>query len=250
VDDSRTYRNLVSKGDLVAFTVEVGETDLYIRANRDLSKEALASVRELRSLLEAYIADHPRFKESLKPVAVAEDAPPIVLEMAAAATKAGVGPMAAVAGAIAERVGRKLTRFSENVVVENGGDVFLSIRKARRVMIYAGRSRLSNRVSIEVHPEKTPLGVCTSSGTVGHSLSFGRADAVTVLSRSTALADAAATAIANLVKTESDISPGLDLSQRIPGVEGVVIILGERMGLWGDVVLSRSPMGFRSPTDA
>lgn len=238
--EPRTYRNLVKAGDLVAFTVQVEETDLYIRAQRDLSEKALAAIREARSSLESYIAEHPPFRESLEPLGVAEDAPGIVREMAVAAQKAGVGPMAAVAGAMAEAVGRKLLRFSPEVIVENGGDIFLSVRSSRQVMVYAGSSPLSNKLSIEIRPEKTPLGVCTSSGTVGHSLSFGAADAVTVLSRSTALADAAATAVGNVVKSDADIEKGLDLGKRIEGVEGVVIVIAENMGAWGDVLLSKA----------
>ena len=237
--EPRTYRNLVKGQDLVPFTVEVRETDLYIRAWQNLTEEAEKCVRRCRALLEDYIARRPEFKTSLKPLHVPPDSPPIVREMAEAAAKVGVGPMAAVAGAIAEAVGRELLRFSPEVIVENGGDIFLSTRTQRRIAIYAGDSPLSHRIAIEVAPEKTPLGVCTSSGTVGHSLSFGNADAVTVLSRSTALADAAATAIGNLVKDERDIPKGIEFAQKTAGLEGVVIIKGENLGVWGDVTLSK-----------
>jgi ApbE superfamily uncharacterized protein (UPF0280 family) len=240
VYEPRTYRNLVKAGDLVAFTVQVEETDLYIRAQRDLSEKALAAIREARSSLESYIAEHPPFRESLEPLGVPEDASGIVREMAGAAQKAGVGPMAAVAGAMAEAVGRELLRFSPEVIVENGGDIFLSVRSSRHVMVYAGSSPLSNKLSIEIRPEKTPLGVCTSSGTVGHSLSVGAADAVTVLSRSASLADAAATAVGNVVKSDADIEKGLDLGKRIEGVDGIVIVIAAKMGAWGDVLLSKA----------
>jgi ApbE superfamily uncharacterized protein (UPF0280 family) len=240
VHEPRTYRGRIKGKDLVSFTVQVEETDLFIRAWQNLSKEAEEAVRECRSSLKSYIADHPRFRASLKPLSVGAEAPEIVREMAGAAETAGVGPMAAVAGAIAEAVGRQLLRFSPEVIVENGGDIFLSIRSQRRVAIYAGDSPLSNELAVEINPEKTPLGVCTSSGTVGHSLSFGSADAVTVLSRSTALADAAATAIGNVIKTEKDIPAGLQIARRIPELEGVVIVKGEKMGVWGDVRLSKT----------
>ncbi len=119
--------------------------------------------------------------------------------MAAAAQTAGVGPMAAVAGAIAECVGRELLEFSPEVIVENGGDIFLKVSHRRTVGIFAGDSPLTGRIGIQIEARDTPLGVCTSSGTVGHSLSFGRADAVVVLAPAAALADAAATAIGNRV---------------------------------------------------
>lgn len=239
--EPRTYRDLVKGRDLLSFTVQVEETDLYIRARRDLSEEALAVVRQVRRELESYISDRPVFRDSLKPLAVGVNAPRIVREMASAAAKAHVGPMAAVAGAIAEAVGRELLRFSPEVIVENGGDIFMAVRSERRVMIYAGKSRLSNRISIRIGPEKTPLGVCTSSGTVGHSLSFGMADAVTVLSPSAALADAAATAIGNIIQTEADIPRGLGFGRRIAGVQGIVIVVGDKMGVWGHVTIARVP---------
>ncbi len=240
--EPRTYRNLVKGRDLVAFQVQVEETDLFIRAWRNLWKEAESAIRRCRSPLEQYIAEHALFKSSLKPVEALPEAPAIVREMAEAAAKAGVGPMAAVAGAIAEAVGRELLRYSPEVIVENGGDIFLSTRTPRVVGIYAGRSPLSHQVGIEITPEKTPLGICTSSGTVGHSRSFGCADAATVISRSTALADAAATAIGNRVKTETDIPKALRFAKSIAGVEGAIVIIGDKMGAWGDVVLAKSPV--------
>jgi ApbE superfamily uncharacterized protein (UPF0280 family) len=239
VAESQSYRNLVTARDLVAFRVQVEETDLYIRAGRDLGEEAKEALVKVRSDLESYISRNPEFKSSLEPLTVSGDAPAIVREMSGAAAKAGVGPMAAVAGAIGEWVGRELLRFSPEVIVENGGDIFLNVGRRRCVMIYAGRSPLSGRVGIEIGPEGTPGGVCTSSGTVGHSLSLGAADAVTVLSRWTALADAAATAVGNVVRSEGDIEKGLELAEGIDGVEGVVIIIGEKMGVWGEVVLSK-----------
>jgi len=96
---------------------------------------------------------------------------------------------------------------------------------------------LSQKVGIKIPAEDTPIGVCTSSGKIGHSLSFGRADAVVVLSRDAALADAAATAVGNAVKTGDEIEKGIHLARRIPGVLGVVIVVDDRIGAWGKVQL-------------
>lgn len=234
----RFYRHWVKDGDLVPFRVAVAETDLYLRARAGLDRAALESVIRHRSLLEGYIASHPGFADALEPVPVGPDAPAVVQDMARAAGLAGVGPMAAVAGAIAEAVGRELLAFSPEVIVENGGDIFLSTERSRTIGIYAGESPFSGKLALQVEPGETPLGICTSSGTVGHSLSFGRADAVIVVSSSTALADAAATAICNMVKDDDDIPRAVDLAQNIDGAAGVVIIKGERMGMWGRVRLA------------
>jgi ApbE superfamily uncharacterized protein (UPF0280 family) len=161
----------------------------------------------------------------------------MVKEMLAAAQKCGTGPMAAVAGAIAEQVGLALLEESSEVVVENGGDCFIKVHSPLQVSIFAGRSGLSESVALQVLPEGTGLGVCTSSGTVGHSLSFGKADAVTVIAPSAALADAAATMICNQVQSESDIQRALAFAQEIEEVRGVVIIFGDQIGAWGEVEL-------------
>lgn len=234
----RQYRHWITGEGLVSFIAVVGETDLWIRARSDLGEEARGAIVRCRAPLERYIVDNPDFLTSLHPIPVAEDAADIVKEMAQAASRVGVGPMAAVAGAIAERVGRELLRSSPEVIVENGGDIFMKVEGYSRVGIYAGDSPFSGRLCLEVAPEDTPLGICTSSGTVGHSLSFGRADAVIVLSPCTALADAAATAIGNMVKEDADIARGLECAQGIEGLRGLVIIRGPELGVWGAVKLS------------
>jgi len=237
--EERTYRRLVKSDDLVAFEVVVKETDLLIRAQKDLSKEARESVLRYRHQLEAYIRLHPMFRTSLVPLEEDAFAPEIARTMIQASREAGVGPMAAVAGAVAEAVGRDLLQISDEVIVENGGDIYLSTAKERTVGLYAGRSPLSLKVGVLVGPETSPLGICTSSGTVGPSLSFGKADAVCVLSDSAALADAAATSIGNVVRDENDIERGLRRGREIEGVWGIVIVVGDKMGVWGNVRLIR-----------
>lgn len=231
----RFYREWTKDKDLVSFSVVVKETDLYVRARRNLKRKALKAVSKYRALLERYIERHHEFLTALEPLEAGEDAPQIVKDMAEAARKAGVGPMAAVAGAIAEYVGRELLPFSSEVIVENGGDIFLKTLKKRLIGVYAGESSFTKKIALEIQPEETPLGICTSSGTVGHSLSFGRADACIVLSPSTLLADAAATAIGNLVVEAVDIPRGIDFAQGIEGIKGVAIIKDDQIGIWGEV---------------
>ena len=150
---------------------------------------------------------------------------------------ANVGPMAAVAGAVAEFVSKDLLKLSEEIIVENGGDIYLATSRERTIGIYAGDSPLSLKIGILIQPEDSPLGICTSSGTVGPSLSFGKADAICILSKSAALADAAATAVGNRVKEKKDIESGLERGKTIEGVLGTLIIIGDRMGIWGNIRL-------------
>lgn len=233
----RTYRHRISQKGLVSFEVAIAETDLWIRAQTDLSQEAFRAIREARREIEAQIRRDPCFLTAMEPYAVPEEAPEIVVDMARAAEKAGVGPMAAVAGAVAEQVGQRLLPFSEEIIIENGGDIFLKTATPCTMGIFAGSSPLSNRIAIKIYPDRTPMGVCTSSGTVGHSKSFGRADAVVVLSRWTALADAVATAAGNRVKSPLDIHRALTFAMNVVGVEGIVVIIGDRIGVQGEVEL-------------
>ncbi|RPJ75394.1 MAG: UPF0280 family protein [Desulfobacteraceae bacterium] len=233
--EPRTYRSLVRGDRLVGFEVVVRETDLMIRAARDLRAPARELVLAERAGLEAYIREHPAFAGTLAPWAAPGPAPRLVREMIAAGAAAGVGPMAAVAGAIAEAVGRGLLAHGDEVIVENGGDIFLKTRSAAAVALYAGASPLSLRIGVVVGGGGRAVAVCTSSGTVGHSLSFGTADAVCVVGPSGALADAAATAVGNQVRSARDLRRAIAHGRRIPGVEGLVIVAGDRVAFWGDV---------------
>ncbi|MFO7570068.1 MAG: UPF0280 family protein [Smithellaceae bacterium] len=235
--EERTYRSLINKENLVSYKVKIAESDLFISTDTDMAGRAEKSLIHHRHALEAYIKTHPSFQTSLLPVSADPLAPPIVREMISKSTHCGVGPMASVAGAVSQFVGLDLMDRTDNLIIENGGDIYLKAKKPLTVGIYAGESALSYKINLIVKPEETPLGICTSSATVGPSLSFGRADAVCVLSKSATLADAAASAIGNRVKSKKDIKKSLDYGINIPGVLGIVVILGNDMGAIGEVEL-------------
>ena len=213
----------------------VGETDLYIYANQNLKNEAYERVIHLRNQLEAFICQYPTFATTLTPWINTQPAPEIVRRMIHASQHAGVGPMASVAGVIAEMVGTDLLKFSDEIIVENGGDLFIHKNQPFNIGIYAGDSPFSNRLGIHVDAVGSSLSICTSSSVIGHSLSSGQADAVTIRSRSAALADAVATASANRVKTEDDISNAIHFAKNIDGIDGILILMGKTMGAWGDL---------------
>jgi ApbE superfamily uncharacterized protein (UPF0280 family) len=238
--EPRTYRHWIKDQDLVSFKVVVKETDLYIRASTNLRRKALKLVLKYRHTLERYIERYPSFITSLEPSPTGDDAPHIVKLMSESARKAGVGPMASVAGAIAEFVGNELLAFSPEIIIENGGDIYLRSLKKRLIGIYAGKSPLSGKIGLEINGQDTPLGICSSSGTVGHSLSYGKADAVVVLSKSATLADAAATAIGNLIVESSDIPRGIELAKGIEDLLGLIIIKDDNLGLWGEVKICQT----------
>ena len=234
----RDYRKWTRADDLVSFTVVEKETDLFIYADLDLKKEAIRTVSRLRRELEDYIRIDPDFFSSLEPLKLKAGAPEIAGVMAEAAKKAGVGPMAAVAGAFSEFVGRELLKLSKQVIIENGGDIFIASLVPRTIGIYAGEgSPFTGRLAVRIEDSKNGLGVCTSSGTVSHSLSFGKTDATLIISDSAALADAAATAVGNAVNTREDIEKGIDVARSIDGVKGALVIVGDKMGTWGEITL-------------
>ncbi len=231
----RAYRRWAEDSQLVQFRVVVKETDLQIFADHEYTKFARDSVLIHRGYLESFILLHPDFKESLVPWFGPEPAPLVISNMIVAGQKAGVGPMAAVAGAMAEIVGHELLAYSSQVIIENGGDVFAKTNQAITVGIFANNSPFSGRIGIKITPDNHPLSICTSSASIGHSLSLGKADAACVLANSGALADAVATAVGNMVKTPGDIQTGIDFARDIAGVFGAVIIVGKKIGAWGEL---------------
>jgi ApbE superfamily uncharacterized protein (UPF0280 family) len=227
------YRTLSKPKGLVTSRLRVGETDVLISGDCDLSREALPLIRKYREQIESYIKTCSEFSWSLTPVTMDEKAPDIVRTMIAASAEACVGPMATVAGAIADYVGRDLLAFSRDVIVENGGDIMLHVSSRRELLVLAENSPFEG-LKLAVGPTPEAIGICTSSGTLGHSLSFGNADAVTIFSQSAAKADAAATAVGNLIQSRLDIENGIERAREI-GVNGVLILVEDSIGVWGDI---------------
>lgn len=237
--EPRTYRHLAAAEDLVAFHVAEAQTDLHIQASAgltDLEKIAREAVREARRAIETEIILVPSFATSLAPLAEREGAPRIVGAMYHAGSRAQVGPMASVAGAIAEFVGRRLLEQASEAVVENGGDVFLCTGPARTVAVYAGRSPLSGKVGLRI-PAGETLGVCTSSATVGPSYSAGKADAALIVADDTAFADAMASNLGNSVQGPQDVEAAVTRVASTEGVRQALVILGSTLGVAGEFEL-------------
>jgi ApbE superfamily uncharacterized protein (UPF0280 family) len=185
-----------------------------------------------RQVLEAHIARDPFFLVTFDPYMPDSDEL-IILRMAHATRKAGVGPMAAVAGAIAwAGVEAMVDAGAVFGVIDNGGDIALISDRSIQVGVYAGETILSNRIAFVVPPQEKILGICTSSATVGPSISFGCADAVTIFSCDVALADAWATSVCNQIRPDDQTV--LDLINP-DEVSGVFAIMGETLVKWGNL---------------
>ncbi len=236
----RTYRLLHRAKDLQYFPLKIKESDLAIAVDRkSYSNSLLALCRTellgMRRQLEDYIKECPHFMSSFTPIPLIPGAPEIVCRMAAAAAKAGVGPMAAVAGAIAQSLGKVLANRACEVMVENGGDIYLSTASDRVIAIFAGPSPFTYKIGIKVLARESPLGICTSSATVGPGISFGKADAAVIKAYPAELADAVATQAGNLVKSRDDLITAIDYAKNIQGVTGALLIQGEDMAAWGNM---------------
>ena len=221
MNSKRVYRSFVHKEALLRICCEPFEA-------------VTQEIVQQRAILEDYIRWHPHFQHSLQPVAVKADAPEVARRMARAASTVGVGPMAAVAGAMAQlAVEAALRTGAEEAIVDNGGDIYLQTVEPVIIGLYPGESEQIGRLAFSLEACDTPLSICSSSGNMGHSLSLGQCDLAIVVAKDAALADAAATLAANLVKTVSDVEPALNQIVSIEGISGVMIIKDGHTGLAG-----------------
>jgi len=191
---------------------------------------AREGMMQARQELEHHLALDPFFRTTLEPYTVRSNST-IVNRMAIAAFSAEVGPMAAVAGAIAWAGVESMVRAGATLaVIDNGGDIALLSDRVLRVGVHAGQSPHSDSIAFEVPPQEEIMGICTSSATVGPSISFGTADAVTVFSPNPAIADAWATAICNTISRDETGIIG-----KVPwqDVQGVFVVMGEWTGSFG-----------------
>lgn len=243
LNPNRAYRlDACQRPSEAGFQVVVAETDLHVVAETEFATSAgpmavATAVRDLRGALSAYLLVHPEFGRSLSPVPAKPGAPDIAKRMAEAAGHFGVGPMAAVAGTVAQMVGE---RFDEpNLLIENGGDCYLRSTRERTVGLLAD-PEAGVRLGLKFQPQDFPLGLCASSGTIGHSISLGRSDVVVVRSASASIADAAATALANMVRGADDLQRALDKAQtwEHAGIDGVFMQAGGQLAAWGRMELA------------
>jgi ApbE superfamily uncharacterized protein (UPF0280 family) len=238
--DRNIYRSIAGRRGLRSIEVRHRETDLHIQiasSCKNMKNRISAWVIEARSAIEDYARSHPKFLTAETPLEAPAIAPEVVKAMLEAGQDAGTGPMAAVAGAIAEYVGKRCVETcTGEVIVENGGDIFCALHNPVTISLWAGNSPFSGKIGI--HLDITGrFGICTSSGTVGHSKSYGDADAVTVIADSAALADAVATMAGNLVRSPKELNTAMEYAKQIKGVAGVVVIRRDKIGAWGNLRL-------------
>ncbi|MCR4963092.1 MAG: UPF0280 family protein [Firmicutes bacterium] len=244
MEETRAYRRCYT-GDLQRHSLVLGETDLAICLPPGVWQAPVEQglrdhLIRLRGQLQAYLAEDPAFAATHSPYTPSLHAPAVAKALAKAGNLAKTGPMAAVAGYFAAAAGTWLAAYSGDVIVENGGDIYLHSCQPRTVAIYAGPDNpFSGKLALRLPPEKMPCGVCTSSGTIGPSFSYGVADAAVVVAADAALADAVATAAGNLVKDGDSVAAAVEYALQVSGVWGGVMICGDKMAAAGDIELVR-----------
>ena len=236
----RSYRSRFSDDERRWFCVKFLESDLWIGVDRgsyraSMEADAYAMLVELRRSMDAYLLMDPAYKAALTPYNAGLEAPEILKSMSKVSHKTGIGPMSAVAGAVALKVAEFLG--TKEVIVENGGDIYAKAGSDMDISVFAGQSPLSEKIGLHIPAASFPLGICTSSGTVGPSLSLGRADAVMIVCRDVMLADSYATAMANPIKTTDDLQPVIDRIQEIPEILGAIAVKDDRMAITGQFEL-------------
>lgn len=213
---------------------EVGETAVTILCDEAFLPVARESIFRSRHVIERFIRDDPLFGVTLEPYEAKGEVHPLIARMCDAAALADVGPMAAVAGAIAEQAVMDMQDAgAEQAVVDNGGDIAFLLRDEVTVALYAGEG--VKGIGFRVAPRDGVFGMCTSSGTVGPSISFGLADAATVVAENVALADACATRLGNLVAEPTDgvMRAAVDLIAAVPGIDGALVAARDRIAMKG-----------------
>ena len=239
----RFYREKFSNGRFESFSFALEQTDLWVGVDKSaycvsMIEFCKMKVKNLRDEIERYIRYNPEFLNTLDPIVVDDIMPELASEMAEAANKAKVGPMAAIAGCFAGYIGRQIMEnYNINeLVIENGGDIFASVVNPLSVSVYAGESFFSDKTVVIVPPGT--YGICTSSGTVGHSYSMGKADAVMVICKDITLADAYATALANRVQSQEHVDNVVSLAKSKEEILSCVIVCEDKIGICGkfDVV--------------
>ena len=212
------------------------------------SRQAILRAKEAfyyhRKILEKYVLKDHQFLKSFSPVKVTTD-DVIIKLMAETAFLCNVGPMATVAGALADLMLERMSVKNEAdfipakiALVENGGEIAIDSEKPMKIALYAGKNELNLNVGFLIEKKDNPIGIGTSSATIGHAISLGEADAVTIFADNATLADGAATAIANLVKgadIEKSIKRGLDAVDDIEGLKGAFISRKNKVGQVGKI---------------
>jgi len=234
------YRKVRSQENgLTTCQFRIGESNIMISSDKPIKTIARKLLTQIRGNIKKYIQVHPEFSESFSPITINRNAPVIIRQMSKASHSANVGPMAAIAGAIADELGEGLSKYAAELIIENGGDIFIKVKRQIIIGLWCHNNEIKNNLGILLNKKRGHYSICTSSGTLGHSFSYGKADATTVIAKNAALADAWATRLGNEIKSQKDIKKALSLLKNIKDVSGALVLYRKTIAAWGDVELTQ-----------
>ncbi len=234
--EQRFYREPVTS----KFRLELSykESDLLISSDKEINKDFAEEILIKYYLqIENHIKNNPSFLKSLSPLGRDPEAPAIIKEMIQASHLTGIGPFSSVAGAISLYLGKELLDLADEVIVENGGDIFLNLAQDKVLGVYSGQNYVPQILKLKIKKRNHSFGIASSSATIGYSLNFGAADLVTVMAKDALVADSFATSLSNRIKKEIDIHQTIEFAKGNDLIDAVVIAFSGKIFLWGDLEL-------------
>ena len=238
--DKDIYRSKVRYKQKYNWRILYKYSDILISCDTDVSPRLEKLIREIYCLLGTRIKEDPAFQKSLSPLKSKPGYHPVIREMYHKTAIFNVGPMAAVAGAVCDYMANDLGSCCRRLIIENGGDVFIKSDEDTDVGVYLNNKYFTDKIYLKVKAGDTPCGLCSSSGSFGHSLSMGKSDLVVVMAKSTIAADGAATSIANNINSAQDIFKTINNYKSIKDITGILIIKDDKLGIWGNIELTKS----------
>lgn len=238
--DKSVYRNKVKSRNRYNWRILYKYSDILVSSDKDVEDRLKKLVKEVYSVLESHIKEDPSFQKSLSPVRSKPQYHPLIKKMCDKSAVFNVGPMATVAGAVCDFMAYGLDGLCRCLIIENGGDVFLKSDRDINMGVYLKNKHFADKLYLRVKRDDMPCGLCSSSGSFGHSLSMGKSDLVTVLAESTISADGAATSAANSINSSEDISKAINIYKNIKDIRGILIVKDDKLGIWGNIELIKN----------
>jgi len=239
-EDKSIYRNKIRSKHKYNWRILYKYSDILVSSDKDVGARLKKLIKEIYAVLESHIKENPSFQKSLSPVESRPQYHPVIKRMCEKSAVFNVGPMASVAGAVCDFIASGLDDFCSCLIIENGGDVFIKSDEDIDVGVYLKNKHFADKIYLRVKADDIPCGLCSSSGSFGHSLSMGKSDLVTVLAESTLSADGAATSVANNINSSKDISKTINSYKKIEDIKGIIIVKNDKLGVWGNIELIKS----------
>jgi ApbE superfamily uncharacterized protein (UPF0280 family) len=233
-----SYRILVDSRSKFSWKVKYKYSDLLIVSDKDISLRILPVLFDFYTIIEKFSESHPSFTKTFNPYIPDNDFPNIIKKMCDESAVFNVGPMASVAGAVCEYLASELARDNPYLAIENGGDIYIKSSKDITAGLFVKNRYFKDNLKIKIRKKILPCGIASSSGTLGHSLSLGKADLASAVCRSAILADSAATAACNMINTKDDIEKVINHFKDFKEIEGLVLIKDDKIGLYGNIELA------------